>query len=286
MILYRKPMFTNGYKESPRSHHFILRHCILGLVMWVLLGSAGYGQGVVTPPPAAAKPLITAADGLPIDTMAFDFNRDISTQLIPFDELYTLALAYSPLVKFESAVANSQLSALHLSKLQVLQNLTGFVNYSTGNQAILSTGTSATDQLAQISNGYRAGVNVVISIHDLFARPQEIRLARWNHEATKERKRTAEIQLKKDLFNLFQDLILSRRVLQIRLRDDQASLAAFRIAEVELQKGKITPETHAFNSNRYAETRSTVEQAKTQFIKNIYALELVVGVPIHQLKRN
>ncbi|AUD07111.1 hypothetical protein CWM47_00955 [Spirosoma pollinicola] len=254
--------------------------------MWAILGSAVYGQGGVTTPTVAAKPLITAADGLPIDTMAFDFNREISIQLIPFDELYTLALAYSPLVKFEGAVANSQLSALHLSKLQVLQNLTGFVNYSTGNQAIISTGTGASDQLAQISNGYRAGVNVVISIHDLFARPQEIRLARWNHEATKERKRTAEIGLKRDLFNLYQDLILSQRVLQIRLRDDQASLAAFRIAEVELQKGKITPETHAFNSNRYAETRSTVEQAKTQFIKNIYALELVVGVPIHQLKRN
>lgn len=286
MILYRKNFYFNECMRSLLNHLFILRKWIVGLVMWAILGSAVYGQGGVTTPTVIPKPLITAADGLPIDTMAFDFNREISIQLIPFDELYTLALAYSPLVKFEGAVANSQLSALQLSKLQVLQNLTGFVNYSTGNQAIISTGTGASDQLAQISNGYRAGVNVVISIHDLFARPQEIRLARWNHEATKERKRTAEIGLKRDLFNLYQDLILSQRVLQIRLRDDQASLAAFRIAEVELQKGKITPETHAFNSNRYAETRSTVEQAKTQFIKNIYALELVVGVPIHQLKRN
>ncbi|MFD2934554.1 TolC family protein [Spirosoma flavum] len=258
---------------------------ILGLVVWGV-SSISYGQVVIPPPAASAKPLITAADGLPIDSMTFDFNRDISVQLIPFDELFKLALAYSPAVKFESAVANSQLSALQLSKLQVLQNLTGYANYSTGNQAILSTGTNTTDQLGQISNGYRAGVNVSVSIHDLFARPQQIRLARSNYEATTERKRIAEIQLKRDLFNLYQDLILSQRVLQIRLRDDQASLAAYRIAEVELQKGKIAPETHAFNSNRYAETRSTVEQAKTQFIKNIYALELFVGIPIHQLKRN
>lgn len=248
--------------------------------------STCYGQGS---PNASNKPvqaLEASAQGAPLDSMTFDFNKDISIQLVPFEDMYKLALAYSPLVKFEGAVSNSQLAALQLSKLQVLQNATGYANYSTGNQAILSTGTNVSDQLGQISNGYRVGVNVAISLHDLFGRPQQIRLAKANYEATIERKRTAEIQLKKELFNMYQDLILAQRILQVRLRDDQASLAAFRIAEVELQQGKITPETHAFNSNRYAETRSTVEQAKTIFIKSIYALELAIGVPISQLKRN
>ncbi|MBC3788218.1 TolC family protein [Spirosoma utsteinense] len=256
----------------------------LGMALLVAAGPAAHAQSQPLPA-AAAKPVVTAADGLPVDSMTFDFNRDIAIQLVSFEEMYKLALAYAPSVKFEGAVSSAQLSAFQLSKLQVLQNVTGFANYSTGNQAILSTGTNVTDQLGQISNGYRAGVNVAISIHDVFGRPHQIRLARATYEATRERRRTAEIQLKRDLFNLYQDLILAQRVLQIRLRDDQASLAAFRIAEVELQKGKIAPETHAFNSNRYAETRTTVEQAKTSFIKSIYALELMVGVPIHQLKR-
>lgn len=258
----------------------------LALAMLIAASHAVCGQAQPQPAaPGRPEVVITPADGLPIDSMTFDFNRDIAIQLVPFEEMYKLALAYAPSVKFEGAVSSAQLSAYQLSKLQVLQNVTGFANYSTGNQAILSTGTNATDQLGQISNGYRAGVNVAISIHDLFGRPQQIRLARANYEATRERRRTAEILLKRDLFNLYQDLILAQRVLQVRLRDDQASLAAFRIAEVELQKGKIAPETHAFNSNRYAETRTTVEQAKTQFTKSIYALELMVGVPIHQLKR-
>ena len=258
----------------------------LGLCLSVLLYKPSSGQGIQAQQATPAKPLITASDGLPADSMTFDFNKDIATQLIPFDEIYSLALAYAPSVKFEGAVATSQQAAYQLAKLQVLQNLTGYVNVSTGNQAILSTGTNVNDQLGQISNGYRAGVNLTISIHDLMGRPQQIRLAKANYEATQERRRTAELLLKRDLFNLYQDLILAQRVLQIRLRDDQASLAAFRIAEVELQKGKITPETHAFNSNRYAETRTTVEQAKTQFIKSLYALELYVGVPIRQLKRS
>jgi len=253
------------------------------LLLLVAVRGIGYGQGQRQQMPISAAP--TAADGMPQDSMPIDFNQEIARQLIPFDDMYALAKKYSPAIKFEGAVSTSQLAALQLSKLQVLQNVTGFANYSMGNQAILSTGSTAVDQLAQIANGYRVGVNLAVSLHDLFARPQQIRLARANYDATVERRRTAEIQLKENLFNLFQDLILSQRVLQIRLRDDNASLAAFRIAEVELQKGKITPEAHAFNSNRYAETRATVEQAKTQFIKLIFALESMIGVPIHQLKR-
>ena len=247
-----------------------------------------HGQGNIPAAPSAtvSKAIESLSATSPVDSMTFDFNQDIGVQLISFDELYEMALAYAPSVKFEGAVANSQDAAFRLAKLQVLQNATGYVNYSTGNQAIISTGSSeVSDQLGQISNGYRTGVNVVVSIHDLFGRPQQIRLARANYEATIERKRTAAILLKRDLFNLYQDLLLSQRILKIRLRDDQSSLAAYRIAEVELQKGKITPEAAAFNSNRYAETRTTVEQAKTQFIKNLYALELLVGVPIRQLKR-
>ncbi|WP_080240283.1 TolC family protein [Spirosoma rigui] len=283
-------IYTSNINNTPRwvarlSHPF--RYTLpvaVGLTLLIGTQPAAHGQATLKQTSATpAAPSVTS--GMPVDSMTFDFNKDIAVQLIPFEEMYKLALAYSSSVRFEGAVSAGQQAALQLSKLQVLQNMTGYANYSTGNQAILSTGTGVNDQLGQISNGYRAGVNVAISIHDLFGRSQQIRLARANYEATKERQRTAEQLLKRDLFNQYQDLILAQRVLQIRLRDDQASLAAFRIAEVELQKGKIVPETHAFNSNRYAETRTTVEQAKTAFIKSIYALELLVGVPIHQLKR-
>jgi outer membrane protein TolC len=285
MVLYTSKSDINPWWAARPGH--LSRHSIAMAVGLALLAGVSHtAHAQATLKQASSNQITTAAaSGMPIDSMTFDFNKDIAVQLIPFEEMYKLALAYSPTVRFEGAVSAGQQAALQLSKLQILQNMTGYANYSTGNQAILSTGTGVNDQLGQISNGYRAGVNVAVSIHDLFGRSQQIRLARANFDATKERQRTAEQLLKRDLFNQYQDLILAQRVLQIRLRDDQASLAAFRIAEVELQKGKIAPETHAFNSNRYAETRTTVEQAKTAFIKSIYALELLVGVPIHQLKR-
>ncbi|GAB4039783.1 hypothetical protein GCM10028774_42220 [Spirosoma jeollabukense] len=255
-----------------------------GLLLLVAIHT--YGQGALPQQAPAAKPVVTTTTTVGLDSMIFDFNRDIAVQLIPFEDIYQMALKYSSVVKFEGGIASAQQAAYQLSKLQILQNMSGFANYSTGNQAILSTGSAINDQLGQISNGYRAGVNIGISLHDLFGRPQQIRLARANYESALERQRTSQIGLKKELFNLYQDLQLSQRILQIRLRDEQVALTAFRIAEVELQKGKITPEAHAFNSSRYANTQSSVEESKSEFTKNIYALELLVGVPIYQLKRN
>lgn len=266
----------------------ILQQLMLGLALLVVIQTLSYGQVAAPQRPQSTTPVITAADGLPVDSLTFDFNRDIAVQLIPFEEMYKIALANSPAIRIEGALATAQQASLQLAKFQILQNVGGYANYSTGNQAILSTGPTSTgnDQLGQISNGYRAGVNFGISVYDLFGRPQQLRLAKANVEALKERRRTAEIQLKRELFNLYQDLILSQRVLKIRIRDAQISLAAYQVAEIEWQTGKIPPETHAANSNHQAEITASVEQAKTQFIKDIYALELAVGVPIHQLKRN
>ena len=260
-----------------------------GFVLWLLVGlTTGYGQDYRFPfvQKSSAGPRVPPTPAMSaVDTATFDYRKDISQQLISVDEMYELALTYSPAIRYEGAVATAQEAAYRLAKVQILQNMTGFVNYSTGNTAILSTGTAASDQLGQITNGYRAGVNLAVSIHDLFGRPQQIRMAKANHDATLERRRTAQIQLKGDLFNLYQDLLLAQRALQIRLRNNQAALTAHRIAEVELGKGTITPEMAADNSNRYAESQITTEQAKTEFIKAIYALELLVGVPVRQLKR-
>ena len=162
-------------------HHstrFSLASFLWCFVLCGLTGSVCYGQGTVPTAPGAtvSQAVASLSATSPVDSLTFDFNQDIGVQLIPFDDIYAIALAYSPSVKFEGAVASSQEAAFRLSKLQVLQNVTGFANYSTGNQAIISTGTAAvSDQLGQISNGYRTGVNLVVSMHDLFGRAQQIR---------------------------------------------------------------------------------------------------------------
>jgi outer membrane protein TolC len=191
-------------------------------------------------------------------------------------------------------VSNSLNSAYHISKVLILQNATGFGNYAGGNQTILATGgTSAAtggparlgETIGQIANGYRVGVDVRISLYDLFGRKHQIREAQANYRASVLQKETIEMQLKRELITIYQDMITAQQVLKLRLIDEQASLAAYRIAEVELQKGRVNADILASATSRYIETKSAAEQVKGDFLKNVRYFETLVGVPIQRLKR-
>ena len=223
------------------------------------------------------------------DTLYLDIDQDIAVQLLPFDELVKVAVAYSPLIKYQNEVANVLNSSYEVSKSQILQNVSGFANYSNGNQSILSSGgTTLTgrDAIGQISNGYRVGVDLRVTLYDLFGRKHQIRQAYSSYRAAVLQKDVIEQQLKRELITVYQDMVTAQQVLKVRLLDEQASLTAFRIAEAETQKGKITAEQLADAINRYAQSKSIAEQIKGDFLKNVHYFEALVGVPLQRLKRN
>ena len=229
------------------------------------------------------------SSGLVNDTLFLDIDQDIAGQLIPFDELLKVAVAYSPAVKYQHEVANSLNSAYQTSKVIILQNAGGFASYSGGNQSIISNGL-ATDpnngiNIGQIANGYRVGVDLRITLYDLFGRKHQIKQAYSTYRAALMQKETIELQLKRELITIYQDMITAQQIVKIRLLDEQASLAALRIAEAEMQKGRATAEVLASTTNRYVQTKSVSEQAKGEFLKNVHYFEALMGVPIQRLKR-
>jgi outer membrane protein TolC len=204
---------------------------------------------------------------------------------MPFEDIFKIAASKSPLIRLENEIIVTQNVDYKLSKILILQSATGYTNYSFGNQAILSNTSSGADALGQIANGYRTGVGLQLSIYDLFSRNQKIRQAKANYQAALIRKETVELQLKKDVFTGYQDLMTSQRILKMQIQDEQAAFAVYRIAEIDSQQGRLDPKSMASASNAYTQARSIVEQAKGEFIKNVFYFELLVGVPIQQLKR-
>lgn len=274
--VYRLPMST-------------LRQIALLILFGVLSGSIGHAQ--VT----GARRLVSfgSASGLTDDTLYLDIDQDIAVQLIPFDELVKIAFLHSPVIKYQNEVSNSLNSAYHISKVIILQNATGFANYAGGNQTILATGavqpgstSRPGEAIGQIANGYRVGVDLRLSLYDIFGRRHQIRQAQANYRASVLQKETIEMQLKRELITVYQDMITAQQVLKLRLIDEQASLAAYRIAEVELQKGRVNADVLANATSRYIETKSASEQVKGDFLKNIRYFETMVGVPVQRLKRN
>ena len=229
-----------------------------------------------------------ASSGLAEDTLFLDVNQDIAVQLLPFDDVMKIAVSHSPAIKYQNEVTNGLNSAYQGSKVQILQNIAGFGNYSTGNQAIVSSGNASItgrDALGQLSNGYRVGVDVRLPIYELFGRKHQVRQAYSNYRASIIQKDIIELQLKEQLIGIYQDMITTQQMLKALLLDEQASLTALRVAEVEIQKGRITADAMAMVTSRYVQAKTASEQAKGNFLKNVHYFEALVGVPIQRLKR-
>ena len=227
--------------------------------------------------------------GLPGDTLYLDVNQDIAGQLLPFEQLLKVAVAYSPLIKYQQELVNGLGASVDLTRAQVYQNLSVGGNYSGGTQTILATG-GVNDvnrgPLGQIANGYRAGIDLRVSLYDLLGRKHQVRQAKSTLRAAELQRDVFELQLKQQLITVYQDMITAQQILKGRLLDEQANLTAYRIAEIDLQKGRITASAMATITTQYVQTRSVTEQLKGDFLKNVHYFEALMGVPIQRLKRN
>ncbi len=220
------------------------------------------------------------------DSVYIDFNKDIAQQLLPFEEIYQLAIANSPSIKYEKEISTAQSAVYKLSKMQILQSGAGLASYSTGNQAILSTGPGApTDAIGQIANGYRLGANFQVSLYDIFGRKQQLKQSKANYQASQYRREVIELQLRRELIDLYQDLITTQQLLRIRFQDEKLALSSMQLAEIEFQQRKIDLTAVSTINNLYYSSKSATEQVRGTFLKFLYNLEAMVGMPIYSLKR-
>ena len=271
------------------------RFCLLLVVGFFVVFTASAqsrgGRGLVS---------FGASSGLAADTLFLDPNQDIAVQLMPFEDMVKIANAYSPSLRYQDAVANSFDEARNVTRKQILQNVGAFAGYSAGNQSLniqnFATGTDIPLPGApsgiqpdarnnQLLNGYRVGVDVRVSLFDVVGRKHLIRQADANHKAALVQKDIIALQLRQQLIVIYQDMITSQQILKARLLDEQATLAAMRIAESEIQKNKITARDLANVTTAYVQARSVVEESKGNFLRNVHLFESLMGVSIQQLKR-
>jgi len=227
------------------------------------------------------------SSGVGNDSLFLDIDKDIAVQLMPFDDLVKIASASSPVLKYQDEIVNSLSATKTLSKFQVLQNVSAYANYSGGNQSLISSSTTLPqgDFLGQIANGYRAGVDVRVTLYDIFGRKYQVRQASANQKAALVQKDIIILQIRRELITIYQDMITAQQVLKIRLVDEQASLTALRVSEAEAKKGGVSADVLANATSRYVQAKSLSEQIKGDFLKSVHQFEALVGVPIQRLKR-
>src|ERR1700749_2918741 len=70
-----------------------------------------------------------------------DEQADLQSQLISLDSIIDIAVAHSPTIKFQSDMVNNAQAQLDMGRLQWTNNIVGFVNYSGGNQNLVTSDT-------------------------------------------------------------------------------------------------------------------------------------------------
>ncbi len=217
------------------------------------------------------------------DTGHFDISRELASQLLSFEGIYQIALQHSPAVRLENAVIDTKASIINYTKVAVLQNLSPFVNYSRGNQLLVGSGSSSFD-FAQVSNGYRMGINLQLPMSDVVGRRYKLQQGRAELQGALAQRDLAKLALKRELNRVYQTLITAQRMLRIRLRDEQAALMMYRVAEVNMQQGKLDPADYARSSNQYSLAQITTEKERGEFMAAFRDLEILVGVRMIQLQ--
>lgn len=216
------------------------------------------------------------------DTVLFDINKGLAEQLLPFDSLYQIAVRHSPAIHFEEAVMEGKAASLQVTKVLILQGFTPFFTYSLGNQSFVNTGTVSSDFL-QLANGRRIGVNIQIPMSEVVGRRYRIQQMKAEFKAASAQREISKLNLKRDLNRSYQAMLTAHRLMVIRIRDAQVAMVAFRVAEVEMQQGKITPAALATSSNVYAISQHNVEKERGDLLSALYDVVALIGVDLNRL---
>lgn len=265
--------------------NFLNRICLIIAQCCLLLFGSGVTNGQsrhwesIIDKKHAAETVTTA------DTVVFDINKGLAEQLLPFDSLYQIAVRHSPAIHFEEAVMDGKAAGLQVTKVLIFQGLSPFFTYSLGNQTFVNTGTISSDFL-QLANGRRMGVNIQIPMSEVIGRRYRIQQLKAEFKAASAQRDISKLNLKRDLNRSYQAMLTAHRLMVIRIRDAQVAMVAFRVAEVEMQQGKITPTVLASSSNVYAISQHNVEKERGDLLTALYDVVALIGVDLNQLISN
>ncbi len=246
-----------------------------GWLLLLLLQTYAIGQqvgGTVAKKDTMQKPFL------------FDFSRDIQDQLPPLDSLLLLARQNSPMLEKFASFNKAQREKIALAQKSWSTNIQLQGNYSVGNQSLLLSG-SANSDLNQLSNGYRMGINLGLPIYEFFSRPNRVKLAKAEADASEFQFKEAGLLLDKEVISTYFQMISSfRQMNTLQVLVEKANISEL-LAERKMNENQIPLAEYT----RISEIRATSEnrwyEAEKLFYDNYYTLQALLGVLIQSLKR-
>ncbi len=219
----------------------------------------------------------------------FNPDLDIDEMLPPLDSLMILGLKSNPNQKYEQEQTNSNYWTMQYTKIMWTQGLRLFFNYTTGDQNIdfrnSGIGPGVGVNQLQITNGWRAGFDVQLSMFDLFGSSMRNKSAKAQWESAKHKKNVEAMAYRQAVADLYTNMVGWQRVFKARNEDLWLQKTACDVAEKEFREGNIQINEFARQKNILAVASSAKEDAQRNYFNYYQRLQALIGVPLTTLKR-
>ena len=214
-----------------------------------------------------------------------DEQKDLQQQMIPLVNILDIAVKNSPSVKFQDDLVHSAQSQLEFSKKLWTNNIVGFVNYSGGNQTIVSADAQSpgAQTTSNVTTGLRFGVQVNLPLYELIGRKSRIKIYKSDLNSTVNKKDESIQELKKEVILQYYNLLYASNLLAIRSEAKQSAINQYSIAEKQFRDGIIDVGELSRLKTFDVNARADYEEAKRQFSTYYNQFEVLVGVPFEQL---
>lgn len=209
-------------------------------------------------------------------------SQSLAEQLPPLDTLIKIAVAFHPSIKVNDELIGSAQERVNVENKVWLNWLTPFGNYSYGNQALVSAGTTSSD-VGLIANGYRVGVNIGLPIGDIMARKNRRALQRHELKATEYKRDEVKLIVSEYVVLNYNTMLYNFRMMGVRFEMMQKAKLDVQLAESDFKTNNMTAAAYIAIQQIYTGTISEYENVRKDFIIAMQKLELLLGVKLQTL---
>ncbi|AYL95159.1 TolC family protein [Mucilaginibacter celer] len=219
------------------------------------------------------------------EPLELDEGKDLQVQLVPLDSIIDLAVKNSPAVKFQKDLVESSKAQLDFAKRVWTNNIMGFVNYSTGNQSIVSSDSQSPGSVASsnITSGFRMGVQINLPLYELVGRKSRVNLYKYQYNSSINKRDESVQELKKEVIQTYYNLLYANNLLSIRSEAKESAINQYTIAQKQFKDGAIDVLELSRLKTIEVNARADYEEAKRQFSTLYAQMEPLVGVPFNRL---
>lgn len=258
---------------------YIKRHNIILYLFALILLSANniYAQSDKLAKDLAAVDSIagfTEPTQISVDSLA---EIDLINFLPPLNVLIDSALVHSPQVDFFSSEVTRREYEVGIVKKDWARSI--IVGYS---QTAGTFGNQLSDQL---NTGYQFSINIAFPLSTFYGRGDRVGAAEAILQSAKNSKADMQMQVRNQVVELYNQLMLSHRLLQIHSDARQTAIMLMEIAQKQFREGELPVSQFSNTTDLFSSVQNEYEKARTAFETSYLRLERLVGVPFNEFPK-